>query len=253
MAPPSLPFGDLLRNYRVAAGLTQEELAARAGLSVDAISMLECGKRRTPRKSTVHLLAEALTLTDAEREALASWESLDVPGQGGTALTLYLLGAATFVQGHLDEAAAFQSAALKRFMAAGDMRVAGAAQFGLAAIVRQQGDMPQAAHHVRAGLEISMTLRDRFLLSWGARATLALLGEQADMAKLARLLGIGDAASQTTGGTHTVWERVAASQNVAQLREQLEREGLGAAYREGRSLPFGAAVSLALTLLEDLA
>ena len=34
-------FGDLLRGYRVAAGVTQEELAERAGLSVRAISDLE--------------------------------------------------------------------------------------------------------------------------------------------------------------------------------------------------------------------
>ena len=34
-------FGNLLRRYRVAAGLTQEELAERAGVSTRGISDLE--------------------------------------------------------------------------------------------------------------------------------------------------------------------------------------------------------------------
>ncbi|HEV2460208.1 MAG TPA: helix-turn-helix transcriptional regulator [Ktedonobacterales bacterium] len=42
-AASSVTFADLLRHHRTAAGLTQEELAARAGLSSDAISTLERG------------------------------------------------------------------------------------------------------------------------------------------------------------------------------------------------------------------
>ncbi len=59
-------FGDLLRTYRTAAGLTQEELAARAGMSARGISDLERGARRTPYKGTIELLAEALHLTQEE-------------------------------------------------------------------------------------------------------------------------------------------------------------------------------------------
>jgi transcriptional regulator with XRE-family HTH domain len=36
-----LSFGNLLRRYRSAAGLTQEELAERAGLSARAVSDIE--------------------------------------------------------------------------------------------------------------------------------------------------------------------------------------------------------------------
>jgi predicted ATPase/transcriptional regulator with XRE-family HTH domain len=64
-------FGDLLGAYRRAAGLTQEELAARAGLSSDAVSLLERGQRTSPRASTVALLARALGLTAEEQRALA--------------------------------------------------------------------------------------------------------------------------------------------------------------------------------------
>jgi tetratricopeptide (TPR) repeat protein/transcriptional regulator with XRE-family HTH domain len=62
-----LPFGALLRRYRLAARLTQEALAVRAGLSARAISDLERGVRRAPYRNTVTLLADALRLTDQER------------------------------------------------------------------------------------------------------------------------------------------------------------------------------------------
>src|SRR5262245_37960140 len=55
----AVPFGDLVRQFRVAAGLTQEELAARANVSVRAISDLERAKRRRPQRETLRLLADA--------------------------------------------------------------------------------------------------------------------------------------------------------------------------------------------------
>ena len=63
-------FGPLLRRYRTAAGLTQEALAARASLSVRAISDLERGRKQTPRRETVRLLAEALALPPRRRALL---------------------------------------------------------------------------------------------------------------------------------------------------------------------------------------
>jgi transcriptional regulator with XRE-family HTH domain len=60
-------FATLLRQYRVAAHLSQEKLAERAGLSVAAISALERGIRKTPHMATVRLLAKALRLSTAER------------------------------------------------------------------------------------------------------------------------------------------------------------------------------------------
>jgi predicted ATPase len=63
-------FGDLLRRHRVAAGLTQEELAEHAGLSVRAISDLERGAKHVPRKGTLQMLLDALDLSREERAAL---------------------------------------------------------------------------------------------------------------------------------------------------------------------------------------
>ena len=63
-------FGTLLRRFRLAAGLSQEALAERAGLSVDAIGMLERRVRRAPYVKTVERLAEALGLRRADGEKL---------------------------------------------------------------------------------------------------------------------------------------------------------------------------------------
>jgi non-specific serine/threonine protein kinase len=63
-------FGDLLREYRRAAGLTQEELAERAGVSPRSISELERGGAHVPRRDTIGLLVRALGLDRPSREAL---------------------------------------------------------------------------------------------------------------------------------------------------------------------------------------
>jgi DNA-binding CsgD family transcriptional regulator/transcriptional regulator with XRE-family HTH domain/tetratricopeptide (TPR) repeat protein len=70
-AEPS--FGDLLRRARRAAGLSQEQLAERAGVSARGISDLERGVIRTPRKDTLALIAEALALPVEERRR---WKAL---------------------------------------------------------------------------------------------------------------------------------------------------------------------------------
>ena len=65
------PFGERLRRLRVAAGLSQEALAERSGLSAQAIGALETGKRRRPYPQTVAALADALGLSARERASLA--------------------------------------------------------------------------------------------------------------------------------------------------------------------------------------
>lgn len=63
-------FGRRLRKHRIAVGLTQKALADKAGLSPNAISAIERGKRRYPYPHTVLALAEALDLAPAEQTAL---------------------------------------------------------------------------------------------------------------------------------------------------------------------------------------
>ena len=63
-------FGALLQRHRRAAGLSQQELAERAGLSLRGIADLERGARRNPYPVTVRRLVEALGLDEAARAAL---------------------------------------------------------------------------------------------------------------------------------------------------------------------------------------
>ncbi|GAC1522855.1 MAG: helix-turn-helix transcriptional regulator [Chloroflexota bacterium] len=62
-------FGALLKRYRRQAGLTQEELAERAGFSTVYISMLERGQR-TPLPAAIDVLARALALGTGDRALL---------------------------------------------------------------------------------------------------------------------------------------------------------------------------------------
>jgi class 3 adenylate cyclase/DNA-binding XRE family transcriptional regulator len=68
--PVQATFGALLRQYRLGAGLSQEELAERAGLSVQGLSALETGRRQAPYRHTVALLATALDLAAADAAVL---------------------------------------------------------------------------------------------------------------------------------------------------------------------------------------
>jgi transcriptional regulator with XRE-family HTH domain len=63
----SLAFGDLLRYYRQSAGLTQQQLAEQAGLSVHGIQKLERGATH-PYRDTARRLSAALHL-EGERKS----------------------------------------------------------------------------------------------------------------------------------------------------------------------------------------
>src|SRR5258708_28139383 len=62
-------FGALLKRYRLAAGLSQEGLAARASLSARTISDLERGVHGIPHADTLAFLSSALSLS-AQQHAL---------------------------------------------------------------------------------------------------------------------------------------------------------------------------------------
>ena len=76
-----MQFGVYLRSLRNAAGLSQEELAEQAGLTVSGVSALERGVRRRPFPHTVRALATALALSDDDRDRLIAAAP---GGRGGT-------------------------------------------------------------------------------------------------------------------------------------------------------------------------
>jgi transcriptional regulator with XRE-family HTH domain len=73
-------FGEFLRLRRSALGLTQEELAERSRLSIRAIADMESGRTSRPYRHSVQCLAEALGMSDPDRELL---ERLARPGAAG--------------------------------------------------------------------------------------------------------------------------------------------------------------------------
>jgi predicted ATPase/DNA-binding XRE family transcriptional regulator len=82
-------FAARLRSHRMAAGLSQEELAQKAGLSANAVGQLERGVRKHPYPHTVRSLAAGLGLSEQERSALlASAPGRDVQAPTPTAQAL---------------------------------------------------------------------------------------------------------------------------------------------------------------------
>lgn len=65
-------FAPALRRFRTRAALTQEALAERSGVSVSTIRGFETGRRSNPQLGTVRQLADALSLSPADREELLS-------------------------------------------------------------------------------------------------------------------------------------------------------------------------------------
>jgi tetratricopeptide (TPR) repeat protein/transcriptional regulator with XRE-family HTH domain len=81
-APPTC--GQLLQRYRVLAGLTQEELAERAGYSANYIGKLEQDQRELPAAAAGRL-AEVLGLADQDRAALRAARGRRPDGRGPAA------------------------------------------------------------------------------------------------------------------------------------------------------------------------
>jgi tetratricopeptide (TPR) repeat protein/transcriptional regulator with XRE-family HTH domain len=67
-AEPPGEFAGLLRELRTRAGLTQQELADAAGISLRRVNGLERGGAATPQRETVRLLADTLSLLGPERD-----------------------------------------------------------------------------------------------------------------------------------------------------------------------------------------
>ena len=83
-------FGDLLRRHRIRAGLSQEELAERSGLSIGGVSALERGVRRRAYRGTIVALAKALALPAQD---LAEFEKAAIRGRGREAAAVPIIPA----------------------------------------------------------------------------------------------------------------------------------------------------------------
>ncbi|MDG4762992.1 helix-turn-helix domain-containing protein [Solwaraspora sp. WMMD406] len=93
-------FDELLRSQRLAAGLTQAELAARAGVGIRTVRDLERARSSRPQRTTVDLLATALGLAGPDRtefQAVARGQTLNprpvIPRQARATLEPVTAGA----------------------------------------------------------------------------------------------------------------------------------------------------------------
>ncbi|MFF4339618.1 BTAD domain-containing putative transcriptional regulator [Kitasatospora sp. NPDC001540] len=79
-------FGTLLRELRTRTGTSQQDAAARAGLSARALRDLEHGRVRRPRENTVRRLVDALGLTERQAADLRSAAATGGATGGATGL-----------------------------------------------------------------------------------------------------------------------------------------------------------------------
>ncbi|WP_238012371.1 BTAD domain-containing putative transcriptional regulator [Dactylosporangium sp. AC04546] len=84
------PLGALIERCRRRAGLTQESLAARSGMSVRALRDIERDRVRHPHAASLERLAAALGLSPAERAELLA--VLDRAGRGRETTRVGVLG-----------------------------------------------------------------------------------------------------------------------------------------------------------------
>lgn len=189
--------------------------------------------------------------TQRLQEAVRRWESLGDPAGLGEAR--FYRGYAADVMGDTVTAVEHYTAALSSLGDAGNTQHAGFVHSYLGVLESRRGNQSSAVTHIQAVLQTSVALRDRWLLSFAAQATVALVGSHAQPAGWARLLGAADALGKATGGATFGWEHSPGAQNVVDLRKQLARDGeRSAAYREGRTLPFAAVAALAMCLLKEV-
>jgi transcriptional regulator with XRE-family HTH domain len=70
VATTSSSVGERIRSLRRRHGLTQRQLAERAGLSLEGVYTVEAGRKR-PRATTIQLLAAALDVRPSDLLPLA--------------------------------------------------------------------------------------------------------------------------------------------------------------------------------------
>ncbi|HEX3966186.1 MAG TPA: tetratricopeptide repeat protein [Trebonia sp.] len=88
VAPGGISPGAWLKRQRKAAGLTQEDLAERSGVSVRTIADLERGRTRKPYPSSLRALVRALGLPDAAGTDLVARYRIDQDGDEPPAVGL---------------------------------------------------------------------------------------------------------------------------------------------------------------------
>jgi transcriptional regulator with XRE-family HTH domain len=164
-------LGPLLRDWRRAAGLTQEELADRSGLSVRAISDLERGRSTRPHRRSVALIADALGLSswttpparprlEAEYQVLLAVIDLAAASRASQHAWQLPWAIETFFfrRGHWHDFLAVQRAAVAAALRLADVLGQAHAYHGLGRACAMTGARAEAAEHLSQALRLYQEL-----------------------------------------------------------------------------------------------
>jgi DNA-binding SARP family transcriptional activator/Tfp pilus assembly protein PilF len=197
-------LGEALTVWRLGAGLTQRELARRAGISVRALRDLEQGRSRSPHARSIHGLAAALGLGAADRDWLLASGGSRPPAPAAQVLHVAILGPMSVRRG---EEPVQLRAPVQRALLGLLALQPGQAIPGAEVVEALWGEDPPPTHpallhsHVArlrrllepdrpAGAPAQTVRRD----AGGYRLCLALPGEQLDLARFDELLAAADRA-----------------------------------------------------------
>jgi tetratricopeptide (TPR) repeat protein/transcriptional regulator with XRE-family HTH domain len=159
--PPVESFGAMLRRLRTEKGLSWQKLVRRTGNRVarTTVIQIENGQTQRPRLDTVVILAEALDLSEAERDAfIAAARPPETPGDAGTDGTAEALPPRMLpydIETFIGRAAELQ------LLAEGAQRVARAGRTGVFAI-EGLGGIGKTALAVHAAHMITVDFPDLF-------------------------------------------------------------------------------------------
>ncbi|HZT96546.1 MAG TPA: LuxR C-terminal-related transcriptional regulator [Chloroflexota bacterium] len=209
--------------------------------------------------SLVGLARASLDFTEsgAERprqyleEAASLWQQAGNETEHGYARTW--LAWLALGQGHYQESERLAQLAVLAFEQAGDENRLGVASSALGMALAFQGDTARAAASLRQALTVIERFQDRRLLvSTATMIAWWLAGSIHDEEQLARLLGAGDALSDTFGPLLHLLGATGVPDVVETLQTRLGRARFEEACRAGRTLSFSEVTNLAAAVLDSL-
>jgi DNA-binding SARP family transcriptional activator len=182
--------GPMLRRFRQRAGLTQQEVAQRAGISLGGLRDLEQGRVLRPRPANLRRLAEALCLSSEESAMLAGRNSGVAAGPD---LRVQVLGPLTV---RVDGAAVELRSAKQRALL-GLLALSPNVPVPCSALVETLWECAPPAtatalvrsHSSRLRRRLQPTIGDSILVAGPDSYRLAVTDEQLDVLRFRRLLG----------------------------------------------------------------